>query len=51
MAVTLIVEDDAFIFVRQLGGMIAPSRLEHSGVIFRIRLPLLLVPPGGVPSA
>ena len=46
MAVMLIVEDDAFIFMRQLGGMIAPSRSEDSGVIFRIRRPLLLVPPG-----
>jgi two-component sensor histidine kinase len=35
------------IFVRQLGGAIAPSESEGNGTIVRIRLPLLLVPPGG----
>jgi two-component sensor histidine kinase len=35
------------IFVRQLGGTIAPSVSEGTGTIVRIRLPLLLVPPGG----
>jgi PAS domain S-box-containing protein len=35
------------IFVRQLGGTIAPSGSEGTGTTVRIRLPLLLVPPGG----
>ena len=35
------------IFVRQLGGTIVPSGSEGPGTIVRIRLPLLLVPPGG----
>jgi hypothetical protein len=35
------------IFVRQLGGTIATSGSEGNGTIVRIRLPLLLVPPGG----
>jgi two-component sensor histidine kinase len=35
------------IFVRQLGGTIAPSRLEETGTIIKIRLPLFLVPPEG----
>jgi two-component sensor histidine kinase len=35
------------IFVRQLGGTIAPSGSDGAGTIIRIRLPLLLVPPGG----
>jgi two-component sensor histidine kinase len=39
--------DYVAIFVRQLGGMIVPSQSEGAGTIVRIRLPLLLVPPGG----
>jgi PAS domain S-box-containing protein len=39
--------DYVAIFVRQLGGTIAPSVSEGTGTIVRIRLPLLLVPPGG----
>jgi two-component sensor histidine kinase len=39
--------DCVAIFVRQLGGTIAPSVSEGAGTIVRIRLPLLLVPPGG----
>ena len=39
--------DYVAIFVRQLGGTIAPSGSEGTGTIVRIRLPLLLVPPGG----
>jgi PAS domain S-box-containing protein len=35
------------IFVRQLGGTIIPSIQEPTGTTVRIRLPLLLVPPGG----
>ena len=35
------------IFVRQLGGTIVPSGSDATGTIIRIRLPLLLVPPGG----
>ena len=35
------------IFVRQLGGTIVPSKQEPTGTTVRIRLPLLLVPPGG----
>ena len=35
------------IFVRQLGGAIVPSKQEATGTTVRIRLPLLLVPPGG----
>jgi len=35
------------IFVRQLGGTIVPSEQEATGTTVRIRLPLLLVPPGG----
>jgi PAS domain S-box-containing protein len=34
------------IFVRQLGGTVVPSGSEETGTIVRIRLPLLLVPPG-----
>ena len=39
--------DYVAIFVRQLGGMIAPPGSEETGTIVRIRLPLRLVPPGG----
>ena len=39
--------DYVAIFVRQLGGTIVPSESEGPGTIVRIRLPLLLVPPGG----
>jgi two-component sensor histidine kinase len=39
------------VFVRQLGGTIVPSRSEGAGTIVRIRLPLLLVPPGGAERA
>ncbi len=39
--------DYVAIFVRQLGGTIAPSGSEGDGTIVRIRLPLLLVPPVG----
>jgi two-component sensor histidine kinase len=39
--------DYVTIFVRQLGGTIAWSDSEGTGTIVRIRLPLLLVPPGG----
>jgi two-component sensor histidine kinase len=39
--------DYVAIFVRQLGGTIATSGSEGAGTIVRIRLPLLLVPPGG----
>jgi PAS domain S-box-containing protein len=42
--------DYVAIFVRQLGGTIATSGSEGTGTVVRIRLPLLLVPPG-VPSA
>jgi PAS domain S-box-containing protein len=38
--------DYVAIFVRQLGGTIVPSGSKESGTIVRIRLPLLLVPPG-----
>jgi two-component sensor histidine kinase len=38
--------DYVTIFVRQLGGAIVPSESNDSGTIVRIRLPLLLVPPG-----
>ncbi len=34
------------IFLRQLGGTVVPSGSEETGTIVRIRLPLLLVPPG-----
>ena len=37
--------DYVAIFVRQLGGTIAPSRPEEIGTIVRIRLPALLVQP------
>jgi two-component sensor histidine kinase len=40
--------DYVAIFVRQLGGTIVPSEAEGTGTTVRIRLPLLLVPPGGV---
>jgi PAS domain S-box-containing protein len=43
--------DYVAIFVRQLGGTIVPSGLEGTGTIVRIRLPLLLVPPGGTGRA
>ena len=39
--------DYVAIFVRQLGGTIVPSESEGTGTIIRVRLPLLLVPPGG----
>jgi two-component sensor histidine kinase len=39
--------DYVAMFVRQLGGTIAPSGSEETGTIVRIRLPLLLVPPWG----
>ena len=39
--------DYVAIFVRQLGGTIVPSESEGTGTTVRIRLPLLLVPPGG----
>jgi hypothetical protein len=39
--------DYVAIFVRQLGGMIVPSKQGPTGTIVRIRLPLLLVPPSG----
>ncbi|MCX7308388.1 MAG: PAS domain S-box protein [Afipia sp.] len=35
------------IFVRQLGGTIVPSKQDATGTTVRVRLPLLLVPPGG----
>jgi hypothetical protein len=38
--------DYVAIFVRQLGGTIVPSEPEGTGTIVKIRLPLLLVPPG-----
>ena len=38
--------DYVAIFVRQLGGTVVPSGSEKPGTIVRIRLPLLLVPPG-----
>jgi PAS domain S-box-containing protein len=38
--------DYVAVFVRQLGGMVVPSGSEETGTIIRIRLPLLLVPPG-----
>ena len=40
--------DYVAIFVRQLGGAIVPSKQEPKGTTVRIRLPLLLVPSGGV---
>ena len=40
--------DYVAIFVRQLGGTIVPSGSRETGTTVRIRLPLLLVPPGGV---
>ena len=40
--------DYVAIFVRQLGGMIVPSRSEEPGTTIRVRLPLLMVP--SVPS-
>jgi two-component sensor histidine kinase len=43
--------DYVAIFVRQLGGTIAPSESQGPGTIVRIRLPLLLVPPGGAERA
>jgi len=43
--------DYVAIFVRQLGGTIATSGSEGTGTIVRIRLPLLLVPPGGAERA
>jgi two-component sensor histidine kinase len=39
--------DYVAIFVRQLGGSIVASNPEETGTTVRIRLPLLLVPPGG----
>ena len=39
--------DYVAIFVRQLGGTIVPLKQEPTGTTVRIRLPLLLVPPGG----
>jgi two-component sensor histidine kinase len=38
--------DYVAIFVRQLGGTIVPPESEGTGTIVRIRLPLLLIPPG-----
>src|ERR1700674_5318235 len=38
--------DYVAIFVRQLGGTIVPSGSEATGTTVRVRLPLLLVPPG-----
>ncbi len=43
--------DYVAIFVRQLGGTIVPSKQEPTGTTVRIRLPLLLVPPGGAGRA
>jgi two-component sensor histidine kinase len=43
--------DYVAIFVRQLGGTIVPSGSEGPGTIVRIRLPLLLVPPGDAERA
>ena len=43
--------DYVAIFVRQLGGTILPSMSEGTGTTVRIRLPLLLIPPGGVERA
>jgi PAS domain S-box-containing protein len=43
--------DYVAIFVRQLGGTIAAPGPEETGTIVRIRLPLLLVPPGGAERA
>jgi PAS domain S-box-containing protein len=43
--------DYVAIFVRQLGGTILPSVSEGTGTTVRIRLPLLLIPPGGVERA
>jgi PAS domain S-box-containing protein len=43
--------DYVAIFVRQLGGAIVPSESKGTGTTIRIRLPLLLVPPGGVERA
>ena len=43
--------DYVAIFVRQLGGTIAPSGAEGAGTVVRIRLPLLLVAPGGAERA
>jgi PAS domain S-box-containing protein len=40
--------DYVTIFVRQLGGTIVPSKQEATGTTVRIRLPMLLVPSGGV---
>lgn len=40
--------DYVAIFVRQLGGAIVASQQEGTGTIIKIRLPLILVPPGGV---
>ena len=39
--------DYVAIFVRQLGGTIIPAEPAETGTTIRIRLPLLLVPPGG----
>ena len=33
------------VFVRQLGGTIAPSQSQETGTMVRILIPLLLVPP------
>src|SRR6202023_283289 len=43
--------DYVAIFVRQLGGTIAPSGAEGAGTVVRIRLPLFLVPPAGAERA
>jgi PAS domain S-box-containing protein len=40
--------DYVAIFVRQLGGTIVPQRSEEIGTTIRVRLPMLLVPSGGV---
>ena len=39
--------DYVAIFVRQLGGTVIPPESGGTGTSVRIRLPLLLVPPGG----
>jgi len=43
--------DYVAIFVRQLGGTMVPLKQEPTGTSVRIRLPLLLVPPGGAERA
>jgi two-component sensor histidine kinase len=43
--------DHVAIFVRQLGGVIAPAGSEETGTTVRIRFPFRLVPSGGVERA